>query len=428
MKQTVIRLTKRQGKRVLCKLLESQVVRLRAKHDFKVIAVVGSVGKTSTKLAIAHTLEASRRVMYQTGNYNDRLTVPLVVFGRKQPSLFNIIAWLRILLANEKTIRLPNYYDIVVVELGTDGPGQMKDFAYIRPNVTVVTAITPEHMEFFKTVDAVAKEELTVLDFSEKVLVNADDTPAQYLQDRDVLTYGLGEDCKYRAVNYSPLGLSGGNVELQLAGEPPFAAQSHILGSQGVKILLAAAAAAQLAGLNFDELQRGLTEVKPFAGRMQILEGIKGSTIIDDTYNASPAPVIAALDVLYAAEAAQRVAILGSMNELGGFSAQAHTKVGAYCDPKKLDLVVTIGPDAEKYLAPVAADNGCRTQSFMSPYDVGEFVKTHLQEGAVILAEGSQNRVFAEEALKPLLANVKDEARLVRQSAYWLQLKQKQFK
>lgn len=418
---------KKLGRALICNILERQVRRLRKKHTFQLVAVAGSIGKTSTKLAIAHALEPSRRVMYQTGNYNDRVTVPLVIFGRSLPSLFNVVSWLKIFLFNEKTIRLPYYYDIVVVELGTDGPGQMKDFAYLEPDLTVVTAITPEHMEFFKTLDAVAAEELAVCDFSKKVLVNANDTPAKYLEGKGVLTYGLEAGNTYHTTEIVPQGLQGAAVELQLASEPPITAQAHILGTQGVKILLAAAATGQLLGLNVDELQKGLQEVKPFAGRMQILKGILNSTIIDDTYNASPAPVEAALDVLYAAEAPQRIAILGNMNELGEYSPEAHQEVGNYCDPTKLDLVVTIGPDAVVYLAPAAAAKGCAVKSFSSPYDAGEYVKSVLQEGAVILAEGSQNGVFAEEAIKLVLADRSDEKQLVRQTPYWLAYKKKQF-
>jgi UDP-N-acetylmuramoyl-tripeptide--D-alanyl-D-alanine ligase len=418
---------KKIGRELVCRILESQVRRLRKKHTFQVIAVVGSIGKTSTKLSIAHALEPTRRVMYQTGNYNDRVTVPLIFFGRRLPSLVNFIAWARIFLMNEATIRLPKYYEVVIVELGTDGPGQLQDFAYIQPDISVVTAVTPEHMEYFKTLDAVAAEELSVCDFSGKVLANVDDTPAKYLKGRSVLTYGLSEGATYRATELKHNGLQGTEVELQLGVVPAFPATARILGKQGIKIMLAAAAAAELAGLNQEEIQRGVQEIAPFSGRMQVLPGLRGSTIIDDTYNASPQPVIAGLDVLYGSDTSQRIAILGNMNELGDYSQEAHETVGAYCDPSKLDLVVTIGPDAEKYLAPAAEDRGCRVKSFSSPYEAGDYVKANLKEGAVILAEGSQNKVFAEESLKVLLADKADEKKLVRQSADWMRTKSKQF-
>ncbi len=418
---------KQVGRSVVCAILEWQVRRLRARHDITVVAVVGSIGKTSTKLAIAHSLEVSRRVIYQTGNYNDRVTVPLVFFGHKLPALFNVWAWTKIFFANERTIRLPYFYDVAVLELGTDQPGDIAEFAYVKPDVAVVTAITPEHMEYFKTLDAVAAEELAVCDYSKAVLVNADDTPADYLRDRQVMTYGQQDSRDYFATDYNSHSLDGGQAKLHLPQGLTVDAPVKILGNQGVKIILAAAGAGHMVGLSAEELQKGLQEVKPFAGRMQILPGIKGSTIIDDTYNASPAPVIAGLDVLYAADAPQRIAILGNMNELGDYSQQAHAEVGAYCRPEKLDLVVTIGADAERYLLPEAHRQGCAVHAFSSPYDAGEFVRGQMQPSAVVLAEGSQNRVFAEEALKVLLREPSDAQKLVRQSDYWMSVKRKQF-
>jgi len=148
---------KKAGRSVVCTVLEWQVRQLRARHDFKVVAVVGSVGKTSTKHAIAGLLGQTLRVRYQSGNYNDRVTVPLVFFGLKEPSLFNITAWLKAFGVTQSEISLPYAYDVVVVELGTDGPGQMADFAYLKPDIAVVTGIAPEHMEFFGSLDAVAK-------------------------------------------------------------------------------------------------------------------------------------------------------------------------------------------------------------------------------------------------------------------------------
>jgi UDP-N-acetylmuramyl pentapeptide synthase len=160
---------------------------------------------------------------------------------------------------------------------------------------------------------------------------------------------------------------------------------------------------------------------------MQILAGKRGSIIIDDTYNASPVAVEAALDVLYATEAPQHIAILGSMNELGEDSATLHSEVGGYCNPKKLDLVVTIGKEAKENLAPVAKNQGCQVETFMSPYEAGRFVATKLQTSGVVLVKGSQNGVFAEEAVKQLLANQSQARKLVRQSSYWLGVKQRQF-
>lgn len=414
------------GKNFLCELLEGQVIRLRKAHPFQVVAVAGSVGKTSTKLAIAHTLAAEKRVRFQEGNYNDRLTVPLVIFGRALPHLLNVGAWVKILLANERIIRRGINFDVAVLELGTDGPGQIADFAYTAPDITIVTAVTPEHMEFFKTIDAVAAEELTVTNFSKQVLVNIDDTPPEYLEGKQVITYGLAETADYLVTSWKSRGLEGVTLKLKLAGKIE-AFASPMIGQQGAKISAGAACIASLLGLKPAAIAVALKHLPPTPGRMQLLPGVNGSTLIDDTYNASPAAVEAGLDVLTETKAGQRIAILGSMNELGDYSKEAHKHVGRYCWPTKVELVVTIGQDAKQYLAPEAAKNGCTVKTFMSPYDAGRYVREQLKPGAAVLGEGSQNGVFAEEALKQLLGNPSDGEKLVRQSAGWLNVKKRQF-
>ncbi|HEX3568401.1 MAG TPA: Mur ligase family protein [Candidatus Saccharimonadales bacterium] len=420
-------LLKRIGKSLLCTILEAQVKRLRKRQQFKLIAVAGGVGKTSTKLAIAETLADSHSVRYQKGNYNDRLTVPLVLFGQRQPGLFNILAWLKIILANRKAIRQPYPYEYVVVELGTDGPGQMAAFGYLHPDITVITALVPEHMEFFGTMDAVAVEELSITNSSKRVLINTDDSPATFLADKRFISYGSDKKADYRILKWQQRELETGELAIALPGGATLETKLAMVGKPAAKIALAAAAVAHMAGLAQRDIAKGLTHLQPFAGRMQILDGIRGSTIIDDTYNASPPAVEAALDVLYGVKAPQRIAVLGSMNQMGDYSFEAHREVGTYCNAEKLDLVVTVGSDAEKYLAPYARKAGCEVQSFSSPYQASEFVKRRLKKGSIILAKGSQDRIFAEESLKALLKDPKDAAKLVRQSTYWMKIKRKQF-
>lgn len=418
---------KKLGRAIVCTVLERQVRSLRKKHHMTVIAVAGSVGKTSTKLAIADLLGQSLRVRSQVGNYNDRATVPLVFFGQTMPSLVNPFAWMRVFGENAAMVHQPFDYDVVVVELGTDAPGQMKEFAYIKPDITVLTAITPEHMERFGSLDAVAEEELTVFDYTRLVLVNGDDTPGKYVAGRVFEEYStLTNAAHNHYAKPSSQSLSGQTLHVETP-TGKYTAKVQYVGEQGARIALAAAAVAQMLGMAEADIIAGLAAVEPFAGRMRVLPGIKGSTIIDDSYNATPIPVNAGLDVLYAAKAPQRIAILGSMNELGDYAKEAHEIVGAHCDPHKLDMVVTIGADARRWLAPTANAAGCQVHSFKSPYDAGDFVRKHLKEGAVILAEGSQNGVFAEEAVKKLLAHPRDAAKLVRQSGYWLKVKAKQF-
>ncbi|HSX47350.1 MAG TPA: Mur ligase family protein, partial [Patescibacteria group bacterium] len=366
---------KKIGKSFLCNILESQVNKLKAKYNFKIVAVCGSVGKTSTKLAIANLLQNNTKVLYQDGNYNDRLTVPLINFNRKLPNLFNIFAWILIYIKNEQTIRRGFPFDLVIVELGTDAPGQISKFKYLKPDITVITAVAAEHMVNFDNLDEVAKEELRPLEFSNQALLNIEDIPVKYLPDTSYKSYGTNKDADYRLELDKQDNLSGQFIKIDFPKNKRVELEIKLLGHQGAKAVVAAAAVADILGWNIRDIKEGLSKLTSIPGRMQILSAINNSIIIDDTYNSSPIATKAALDVLYGAKYKNRIAILGSMNELGPISQTEHEEIGKYCDPNKLNLVVTIGLEAKKYIAPVAKKNGCQVVSYLSPYEAGEYVK-----------------------------------------------------
>jgi len=422
----MLKTIKTAGKKFLCLLLEAQVRRLRSGHDFKLIAVAGSIGKTSTKRAIVTILEQEHAVRSQAGNYNDRLTVPLVIFGHTEPSIFDVLSWLRILIDNERQLRQPYPYEFVVVELGTDGPGQISQFAYLEPDVTVLTAVADEHMEYFKTLDAVAEEELTVSQFSRKLVCNIDLIDKKYLVDRQYIGYGADESAAYRITNSDYQGTKGQILTISRDGQS-VKSTTTLLGVQGASIVAGAVAAITESGLDFARTMQQSSAITAVAGRLQLLAGLQNSLLIDDTYNASPTAVKAALDVLYATANLQRIAVLGDMNELGETSAAAHQAVGRYCDPERLDLVLTIGPMSKIHLAPPAQAAGCNVKTFDSPYAVGRYLLEIMKPEAAILFKGSQNRVFAEEAVKSVLANPTDAQKLVRQSTDWINIKRRQF-
>ena len=415
------------GKAILCTILEAQVRSLRKRHHFKVVAVAGSAGKTSTKFALAQMLSSKKKVLFQEGNYNDRLTVPLIFFGHDHPGLFNVFGWIRVFYKNYKTIHSNYPYEGVIVELGTDGPGQIEKFAYLEPEIAVLTSIAEEHMEYFNSIDEVAKEEMAVHKFAKLLVVNIDDTDQKYLEGLDFTSYGLSENANYKFSKLSVDDLHKPQAELVLSNGTTIAVKLNMLGKQGAKICLASATVADMLGYSNEEIISGLESIKPVSGRLMVLNGKNDSKILDDTYNASPIAVRAALDVLYATKARQRIAILGSMNELGKDSNELHKEIGQYCDENKLDLLVTIGEQANNYLASTAKEKGVKVSSFNSPYEAGDFVASELKPGAVVLAKGSQNGVFAEEAVKKILANPEDAKKLVRQTAYWQAIKNKQF-
>lgn len=412
--------------------LERSVKKYLQKHQPKLVVVTGSVGKTSTKLAIATVLGEHYRVRTHAGNHNTHLSAPLAILGIEFPdSIHSVVAWVNVWRAVRERIKEPTDVDVIVQELGTDQPGDIPKFGqYLHPDVAVVTAVSPEHMEFFKSLEAVAQEELSVAGFSELTVVNRDDIDegyARFAATNTIDTYGMREPAEYRVVLDNPDVLEGrmGRLIAPEWGEVPISLQ--LVGDQGAKAAAAAAVVGVKLGLTPQQVAVGISKLQPVSGRMQILRGLNKTTLIDDTYNSSPLAVSAAMQVLYNTEATQRIAILGSMNELGDASAQAHHQAGALCDPKKVAWVVTIGEQAKQYLAPAASEKGCQVRSFAGPYEAGAFVHSVLQPGTVVLAKGSQNGVFAEEALKVLLHDADDESRLVRQSPQWMLTKNKQF-
>jgi UDP-N-acetylmuramoyl-tripeptide--D-alanyl-D-alanine ligase len=396
-------------RRLVASLFERQVRRVIKRHGLKVVAVAGSVGKTSTKMAIFEVLRTKYRTLTGLKNYNSEIGLPLSVFGFEVPKiLFNPFAWLWLLLRSE--LKIASYpYEVLVLELGTDHPGEIPRYLrYLNPDIGVITAVTPEHMEYFPGgLDDVAKEELALAQHSKVAVINADDTPAKYIKQylgshKHVIQYGRDS-----------------------ATELP--ATPHIIGHMRLALLAAEAVGRQLKVPDKD-IARAAKDFRPVPGRMNVLPGINGSVIIDDTYNSSPEAVVAALKSLEEYPGKRKIALLGSMNELGEQSPHYHRQVGPAA--AGVDLLVTLGEQSNQYLGPAAVKAGLDPSLVKpadSPYAAAEFLKVYLKPGDVLLAKGSQNRVFAEEAVKHLLADQSDVTKLVRQSVEWVKAKRDQF-
>lgn len=418
-------------KYIVVAILAGQVRKLRKRHQFKVVAVVGSIGKTSTKMAIAQTLGASLRVRYQQGNYNDVVTIPLVMFGEELPSLFNTIAWLGLFKRNSRQIRGEFPYDVVVLEYGSDGPGQIGQLArFGQVDIAVVTAITEEHMQSFADINAVAVEELAISKYANLVIYNSDLVSVEHAQliTTNSLSYSLdNESTSYRVANKFH-GANGLEFDIKQGQNILVHATHEVVSDIQLYSVLGATVVGHTLGLKGPEIIDGIKAITPVSGRLRRLRGRNDSVLIDDTYNSSPEAVRLALQALYEMNAPQRIAVLGNMNELGDISESAHQQIGELCDPSKLSLVVTIGSQANNQLAGAAESRGCIVNRFEDPYSIGEFLSSKLESGAVLLLKGSQNGVFLEEAVKKLLADPEDSNKLVRQSDYWLRVKEKQFK
>lgn len=407
--------------------LERAVVKYFKKNpQVKLVVVVGSVGKTSTKVAIATVLNEKLKVRLHEGNHNSELSAPLAILGVEFPANIRSLGqWFQVFKAVSQRLRQPADVDVIVQELGTDGIGQIPHFGtFLTPDIAVVTAVSAEHMEFFKTLDAVAAEELSAANYSKMALINRDDIDGAYAADitnGNLTTYGTDATAEYRfeTSDYTfKDGFSGNFIAPELTSEVP--ATLHLIGEHSVRAAVAAGAVALKLGLNPEEITKGMAKIKAVNGRMNVLRGVNETTIIDDSYNSSPRAVASALQALYQMNVPQKIAILGSMNELGETSAAEHTAVGKLCDPVQLTHVITVGKDAADYLAPAARENGCHVVSFQSALEAGAYAHKVLAPGAALLFKGSQGGVYLEEAIKIVLHSTEEEARLVRQSPEWL--------
>ena len=414
------------------RVLRHYVKRYLKKFKPTLVVVAGSVGKTSTKMAIATVLGEKYRVRTHEGNHNTPLSAPLAILGVAYPDNPKSVGqWLAVFSAARLRLHQPKDVDVIVQELATDHPGEIPQFArYLRPDIAVITAVGLEHMEFFKTLEAVAKEELSIAKVAALTIVNRDDIDQRYAKYADthaITTYGTSDAAEYRIKIDFGIQIDGITGTFMSPDWEAFVVNLQVVGEHNVKSVAAAGAVGAKLGLTAEQIATGMAKVRPVAGRMNRLRGVNHSVVIDDTYNSSPMAVAAALKTLYSIDAPQRIAILGSMNEFGELSPRAHEAVGELCDPSKLEWVVTIGRDAANYLAPAAQKKGCQVRTFGNPFDAGGFVHSVIKPHGIVLVKGSQNGVFAEEATKVLLHDIDDAKQLVRQDPAWMAIKETAF-
>ena len=405
----------------------------KAHQEVKLIIVAGSVGKTTTKLAIGTVLSERFRIRVHEGNHNAELSAPLAILGIEYPeNVKSIFAWMAVFKAARLRISQPADVDIVIQEVGSDRIGQIPHAGiYLKPDIAVITAVSPEHMEFFGNIDIVAQEELAAANFSDSAIINRDDIPGSYaslLTNPNITTYGTSGSAEYYFVEDDFSVESGYKGKFMVKDwDEPVEVNLKLLGEQSIRAAVGAGTVAVKLGMNSDEVIRGMNKITAVAGRMNLLRGVEDVIIIDDTYNSSPLAASSALKTLYSLPVAQKIVVLGDMNELGASSMVEHQTLGLMCDPNQLAWVLTVGLEAEKYLAPAARQQGCQVKSFKNAVEAGAFVHSILDKGAAILFKGSQGNIYLEEAVKVILHSTEEESRLVRQSQSWLKIKSKFF-
>jgi UDP-N-acetylmuramoyl-tripeptide--D-alanyl-D-alanine ligase len=297
----------------------------RVQHAIPVIGVTGSNGKTTVKEMISAILAAAfgmeQRLATQ-GNLNNEIGVPLTLF------------------------RLDGAHRAAVIEMGMNHPGEIARLAAIaQPTVAMVNNAQREHQEFMHTVEAVARENGSVLEAlaGDGVAVfPGDDTYTDLwrgLAKCQVLTFGLSDACDVRATYAS----NGFGTTLQVSARgAQFKVELAAAGDHNVRNALAAIASTLAAGIPVDAIRRGLESFAPVGGRLQRKQAANGATVIDDSYNANPDSMRAAIDVL-AAYPAPRILVVGDMGEVGTQGKEFHEEVGAYAREQGIEHVLATG-------------------------------------------------------------------------------------
>jgi UDP-N-acetylmuramyl pentapeptide synthase len=421
---------KQAAKKIITKRLTRKLRTLLEKHKLTVIAVTGTVGKTSTKVAIAQVLEAGGyKVGYSEDSYNTEIGLPLSVFGLKAPDRLGDVRSWRIIFRKIDALIRDFPYDTLVLEVAEDDLALMKPFVeLIQPSMGVITSLSLTHTDRMGDIEKITHDIKELIRSIPKLICNTD---FKELESgfKSVATYATGKSADVAIVSTTRAKSGKLTAQLTVFGVKT-EVKTHLVGRHSLSALLAAATVAHELGMDTAVIAKTLATISAVNGRMNLLPGVHESILIDDSYNAaSPVGVFAALDTL-AEMKGNKIAVLGNMNELGAKSEAAHREVGAGA-AKVVDLLVVIGPDAEKYLAPAAIEAGMdrsRVKVFHTPYEAGHYLKKKVGKGDVVLVKGSQNKVFAEEVSRILLdPRLKPADVLVRQSDFWKRKKKRAF-
>jgi UDP-N-acetylmuramoyl-tripeptide--D-alanyl-D-alanine ligase len=408
-----------------------------SRHKPRVIAVSGSVGKTATKDAIFAALSSRLHVRKSEKSMNSEFGVPLTILGLHSGWRNPFIWTIDIIKGLVGALTGKIYPKWLVLEVGADRPGDIRRIAkWIHPDIVVLTHVPeiPVHVEFFDSPQAVVEEKRSLVEYLKPggtLIVNGDDL---LLKDGlkkfggNRISYGLEEFNDFFANDIAIAYDASGNPEgMQFMLNHEGATLSVVLhGSLGlprVYSALAAIATAKTSGVSIDDAVNALATWEPPPGRMRVLPGIKGSVIIDDTYNSSPAAVLAALDTLSDIQAKRKIAMLGDMLELGKYSADAHRQVGAHAS-KCVDILWTIGirsrATGEAALDAGMKDRNVREYEFAESQRAGKELESVLKPGDVVLIKGSQSMRMERAVLEIMAEPTYAEKFLVRQDPEWL--------
>jgi UDP-N-acetylmuramoyl-tripeptide--D-alanyl-D-alanine ligase len=338
-----------------------------------VVGVTGSLGKTTTKEVIASVLGSRYPVLKSEGNQNSEVGLPLSVLNG-----------------------LTDEHEIAVLEMGMYDVGDIRFLARLaRPRIGVVTSVLPVHLERLGTIERIqhAKQELVEELPAEGgvAILNADDARVVAMATvtaARVVRYGVAADADVRAEQIDSQGLKGVEFDVVASGERR-RVRLPLLGAQNVHAALAATAVALEHGLTLDDAAEALHELSP-ALRLLVVEGVNGARILDDSYNASPESVLAALNLLLELPGRRKIAVLGDMLELGSEEEPSHRRIGNRA-ALVLDLLITYGPRS-RATADEARQSGLQPEQVVEAEDLDEIadsLRQRLRPGDDVLVKGS---------------------------------------
>ena len=406
-----------------------------------VIGVTGSVGKTSTRLAIYAVLKGKFSVRTAEKNYNNEIGLALTILGMPHCGR-NIFRWIwHIKRACLRMIFCSRHYPkILVLEYGIDRPGDMDYLLKLaRPHIAVVTAIgkVPAHVEFFASPEELRQEKsklAAALPQDGYLVLNRDDDGVYGMKDKTrarAITYGQEERADVRISNYEvrlvrdlrggdeamPVGIS---YKLQYKGSVVPVRLSNALGMPYAYAASAAAGVGIALNMNLVDIADALGGYVPPPGRMRLIHGIKHSLILDDTYNASPEAMRSAMTTLHDLPAGRRIAVLGDMLEIGVYTEETHRSIGALAHTC-VDVLMCVGARA-KFIADEAIKQGfdrAQVFTFDDAFSLGRALDPMVRAGDLILVKGSQS-MRMERVVEEIMADPKQaENILVRQDRDW---------
>jgi UDP-N-acetylmuramoyl-tripeptide--D-alanyl-D-alanine ligase len=345
----------------------------RSRTEVAVVAITGSNGKTTTRQMTAEVVAQKFKSLSTIGNYNNQIGVPLTL------------------------LRLAPEHTWAVIELGTSSPGEIARLAQIcMPDIGVITNIGPAHLEGLGSLDGVMREKGQLIDHLKtggRAVLNADDRRVLKIAGRtkkEVLLYGLAKNAAIRA-NTVQAKVGGISFNLDLPRES-LTVDLKVPGQFMVMNALAAAAVGHLLELSAAEIKSGLEKFKPAWGRMNIFQTANGIHIIDDTYNANPDSMQAAITTLNALRANNRgVFVAGDMLELGDRTEPLHKQVGAWAAVANIDKLMITGEFADAVAAGAADARMNRKDIFTGSRDeILDALKNSLRPGDWVLIKGSR--------------------------------------